>query len=517
MKKIKGGLMDKYMPNKHMIDTIIIGSGISGMAAGIMLAKEGEQVLVLEQHSVTGGLTQTYSRKGMIFPTGVHRLGSLQPGQPLWYYFKYLGLLDRLDLVGLSNDCFERFFFPSDDYKVPVGQEQYQHKLHEYFPDHKKNIARYFKDLKTVISNISMYDPSVTPLKNRSLQYTGSLKKYLESIGISGRLKSLLIANSPLYGLSSDECPLLTHFLVSDSYLNSAFRINETNTPFSKALVDCLESHGGNVRVNARVKQLVIKDKTATGVMLDNNEIIQSKKIVFSGHPSLILDICPPELFRPVFRKRLNQANTPGLFGLALKWKKNRCPFRENDAYIYDSWDVDDQYKRHEIMKDDSLGMVYLSALPNKNPSGITNKNIAVTALTGISGTETDVLQTLYKESKDDKYKRVKNKIAEKILNHIKQACPDVHANVEIADIYSSATFARYTLTKNGSAYGIKKTAQHFLGGMFSPATKVKNLFLTGQSIGFSGIHGSIVSSVNLCRMLLGKEYITTKIIGVKK
>ncbi len=44
-------------------DTIIIGSGVSGMAAGITLAKEGEQVLVLEQHQYPGGLTQTYERK----------------------------------------------------------------------------------------------------------------------------------------------------------------------------------------------------------------------------------------------------------------------------------------------------------------------------------------------------------------------------------------------------------------------------------------------------------------------
>ena len=474
--------------DKRMIDTIIIGSGISGMAAGIILAKEGERVLVLEQHRVAGGLTQTYSRKGTIFPTGVHRLGSLQPGQPLWYYFKYLDLLDRLDLVGLSNECFERFYFPSNDYKIPVGREQYQHKLLGYFPDQEKGITRYFSDFNTVISNIGMYDPSVTPEKDRSLQYTGPLKKYLESIGISGRLKSLLTANSPLYGLKSEECPLLTHFVVSDSYLNSSFRINESKTPFSRALVHSLESHGGKVLVNARVKQLIIKNKTATGVMLDNDERLEAKKVVFSGHPSLVLDICPWELFRPVFRKRLNQANTPGLFGLALKWKQDTCPFKKNDAYIYDSWDVDYQYGRNGILKNESLGMVYLSALPNSNASGKSKRDVAVTALTGINDEETNVLKKTYRESKDISYKTLKTKITGKILNHIAIAYPDIRDNVEVADCYSSVTFQRYTLTKNGSAYGIKKTAQHFLEGMFSPATKVKNLFLTGQSIGFNGI-----------------------------
>ena len=97
--------------DKSIYDTIIIGSGISGMAAGIMLAKEGEKVCVVEQHSIVGGMTQTYARKGKIFPTGVHRLGSLIPGQPLWYYFKYLGLMDTLDLVKLSDECFERVWF----------------------------------------------------------------------------------------------------------------------------------------------------------------------------------------------------------------------------------------------------------------------------------------------------------------------------------------------------------------------------------------------------------------------
>ncbi len=502
--------------DKSMFDTIIIGSGISGMAAGIILAKEGERVLVLEQHRVSGGLTQTYSRDGMVFPTGVHRLGSLRPGQPLWYYFKYLDLLGQLDIVALSNNCFERFYFPLNDYKIPVGHEQYQQKLNECFPNQKKGIARYFLDFNTAISNIGMYDPCVIPEKDRSLQYTAPLNQYLESIGISGRLKSLLTANSPLYGLSSEECPVLTHFLVSDSYLNSSFRINESKTPFSKALLKSLESHGGKVLVNARVKQLIIQNKTATGVILNNNEILHSEKVVFSGHPSLVLDICPPELFRPVYRKRLNQMNTPGLFGLALKWKKDTCPFNENDAYIYDSWDVDYQYKRNEIFKDDALGMVYLSALPNNNSSDKSYGNVAVTALTGINIKEIKVLEKVYKESKDTAYKILKNKLAGKILNHIAMIYPDVRDHVEVADSYSSVTFKRYTLTKHGSAYGIKKTAQHFLEGMFSPATKVKKLYLTGQSIGFSGIHGSIVSSVNLCRMLMGKDYIIKKITDVK-
>ncbi len=104
--------------DKSLYDLIVVGSGISGMTAAIIAAKEGEKVLVLEQHLVPGGLMQTYKRKGMLFPTGVHRLGSLNPRQPLWYYFNYLDILSRLNLVKLDDDCFEKIYFPGKAYKT---------------------------------------------------------------------------------------------------------------------------------------------------------------------------------------------------------------------------------------------------------------------------------------------------------------------------------------------------------------------------------------------------------------
>jgi glycine/D-amino acid oxidase-like deaminating enzyme len=45
-------------------DAVVIGSGIGGLACAAALTKAGRQVLVLEQHSVAGGLTQTFR-----FPT----------------------------------------------------------------------------------------------------------------------------------------------------------------------------------------------------------------------------------------------------------------------------------------------------------------------------------------------------------------------------------------------------------------------------------------------------------------
>ncbi|MFH2057513.1 MAG: NAD(P)/FAD-dependent oxidoreductase [Pseudomonadota bacterium] len=500
--------------DKNQYDVIVVGSGISGMTAGIIAAKQGEKVLVLEQHSVPGGLMQTYKRKGLIFPTGVHRLGSLNQGQPLWYYFSYLDILDRLNLVKLDDDCFEKIYFPGKVYKIPMGHDRYKERLHQYFPDDTKAINSYFSDLKKIISNIGMYDPSVRPNKDLSMQYTGSMDDYLTSINASSRLKSLLFANNPLYGIPSKDCTMLTHFIISDCYLNSSFRIDEDKTPLATALVDSFTSHGGKLITNALVKKLITKDGTAIGVILSNKpessqEKIFSKKVIYSGHPGMILDICPPELFRPAYRKRLENAQDSfGVFGVALKFKNQYCPVKNNDAFVYDSWDIDSHYYRKNILEDDKAGVVFLSALPHSS-----DQDYSVTALTGVSDKENLILTQYYKESKEDKYKKAKDMISKKMMDNLRTAFPDILDHAQIVDTYSPVTFSRYTLTKNGSAYGIIKTANRFLESMFQPATRIKNFFLTGQSISFSGIHGSIVSSIDLCSTLYGKDYLMNKIV----
>ena len=63
----------------HMYDTIIIGAGMSGLAAGIRLAHFGQRVCILERHSAIGGLNSFYRQGGRTFDVGLHALTNFTP------------------------------------------------------------------------------------------------------------------------------------------------------------------------------------------------------------------------------------------------------------------------------------------------------------------------------------------------------------------------------------------------------------------------------------------------------
>ncbi|MCU0371377.1 MAG: NAD(P)-binding protein, partial [Bacteroidales bacterium] len=92
-------------------DFIIIGSGIGGLVSGIILAREGHSVCILEKNHHAGGNLQAFERDGHKFSTGLHYIGSMGEGQTLHRFFKYLGILPDLHLRQLDKNGYDLITF----------------------------------------------------------------------------------------------------------------------------------------------------------------------------------------------------------------------------------------------------------------------------------------------------------------------------------------------------------------------------------------------------------------------
>src|SRR6186713_736596 len=62
-----------------MYDTIIIGAGLSGLAAGIRLAYYEQRVCILERHYTIGGLNSFYRLRGRDYDVGLHAVTNYAP------------------------------------------------------------------------------------------------------------------------------------------------------------------------------------------------------------------------------------------------------------------------------------------------------------------------------------------------------------------------------------------------------------------------------------------------------
>ena len=82
---------------------IIVGAGIAGLAAGIYARQSGFEVTIYESHTVPGGASTSWRRKGYLFEGGLHWLTGSSPKTPLHKLWREVGALDERVKIHLRD------------------------------------------------------------------------------------------------------------------------------------------------------------------------------------------------------------------------------------------------------------------------------------------------------------------------------------------------------------------------------------------------------------------------------
>ena len=129
-----------------MWDAIVIGSGMGGLGAAAPLARHGLRVLVLEQHSVAGGLTHTFRRGDWTFATGVHYIGGVAPvAGPEGQFGRLLAWLTdgALQFAPCANP-YDIVRLPHFEFGITHPEDSYRDALHSRFPGQHQVIEQWF-------------------------------------------------------------------------------------------------------------------------------------------------------------------------------------------------------------------------------------------------------------------------------------------------------------------------------------------------------------------------------------
>ena len=278
-------------------DVIVIGSGIGGLVTASQLAAKGAKVLVLERYLIPGGSGGSFKREGYTFDVGASMIfGFGEKG--------HTNLLTRA-LADVGQHCTTVPDPAQLEYHLPGGlnvavdrdYERFIADLSARFP-HEAQGIRSFYDTCWQVFNCLDAMPLLS-LEDPAYLAKVFFKAPLACLGLArwlpvnvGDVARAHIKDPALLKFIDMECfcwsvmPADLTPMINAGMVFSDRHAGGINYPkggvgvIAEKLVAGLESHGGAIRYQSRVTQVLIENGQAVGVKLASGEELWARRVV---------------------------------------------------------------------------------------------------------------------------------------------------------------------------------------------------------------------------------------------
>lgn len=275
-----------------MKKVIIVGAGIAGLTAGIYALQSGFDVTVYESHTIPGGASTSWRRKGYFFEGGMHWLTGSSPKTQLYKLWCEIGALTK-EVPIYNRDPFFTYEYQGKSAYLYRDIDKLRKHFLEIAQEDKEEIVALCADIKK-FSKISMPLSDIKGVKVRRktkmplsaiLSIIPAIPKMSFYSGItvkefSERFKNpllrMLLENvvGPEYNATGLLFTLATFAAGDGGYpeggsLRMAGRIAKN-----------LEALGGRIIYGKPVSKVLVQKGVAKGVVVDGEEITADAVIV---------------------------------------------------------------------------------------------------------------------------------------------------------------------------------------------------------------------------------------------
>ena len=480
-------------------DAVIIGSGLGGLECAHILSKAGMSVLLLERGTQAGGCLQSYRRHGLAFDTGFHYVGGLDKGQSLHSAFRHLGLL-RLPWQRLDNH-FDRVTIGNQTFSFAQGYHAFVETLTVAFPAERDALNKYADMLKQCgEQQFDALNPQTEESSVLSRLFETSAYQYLTETFHDPLLINVLCGTSLKMELRKESLPLLTFAHGNGSFIESSWRLKGDGSLIINSLADGIRMHGGEIICNAEVRELVEKDGKLVHAVCSNGEIYEGTIFISNIHPAVTCNLVKQSSrMKKVYRSRITHLeNTFGMFTVSLRIKPQTLRYFNWNQYIYKEPDV---WAFH--LKNNPVSGVLVSCRIPEDGSKYVQQ---VDLLTPMNWSECEQWSHTEVGRRGEDYKAMKKRVADECITLAERFIPGLRDRITGCYTSTPLTYRNYTLTPEGSAYGLRKDFRNPMITLLSPRTPIPNLLLTGQNLMLHGLHGVTMTALFTCAEVLGKE-----------
>lgn len=500
---------------KKEFDILVIGSGLGGLVSALILAKEGQKVVVLEKNNQFGGNLQTFSRDKLIFDTGVHYIGGLSKGQNLNRFFSYLEIMEELQLHKMNEDGYDRITFGEDETEYPhaQGYENFVNQLARFFPEERQNLETYCQEIQEICNYFPRYNVVGKDNYNEEILHLNT-RRFIESITSNKKLQSVLLGSNFLYAGDSENTPFYVHALTVNSYIQSAYKCTKGGSQISKLLVKKLREYGAEIHRHSEVSEMIFSEENVlTSVKTKSGKEYSAKKFISNIEIRSLITLIGKERLKKSFLNRvLSWEPVSSCFSVYLVLRPNTIPNYDYNIYHYSSEEL--VWNAYRYDKNSWPETYMLSTTPSKHHPEVAE---SLTAISYMDFDEVKEWEKTFNTVADEHergqlYEQFKLEKAEKMIAALEQKIPGLRDFIKKVYTSSPLSYRDYIGSFDGNMYGYAKTSENPLKTMVSPRTKIDNLFLTGQSVNMHGILGCTIGAFNTCAEILGKETVDERL-----
>ncbi len=495
---------------------VIIGGGVSGMAAALVLKRHGCSSLIVEKKRRLGSTLRGFSRQGTHFDTGLHYAGGLDERGALTRYFRLLGMTD-LPLADFDPEGFDRIRFVKEGREIalPIGYERIIASLSDDFPHDAAFIASFYERVRDAFRSSSFlnFSGGLREAVDDSFKQE-SLARVLNAGTSNPVLKTVLSIHALLYGVPPDETPFIQHARIAGSYLEGVKTIRGGGKTLAAAFEARLDQEGIGCILDVGVRKLSFSPAGGVnGVILDDGRFFDADGVIFTAHPALLPDMLDGGPARVPFLRRFTQLeDTFSSFMLFGKSGTDLPSLRGNNLFICPKTDISPAFLSDSRTEDGPFyvtkAFADLVSADTEPADGPNERTPGLIAFAPGRANEVAAWADSRTGKRPQAYLDFKRERLDSLRNALVGFCPEL-ADVRFIDGGTPLTNRDYLGAPGCGLYGTKHSLNQFSP---LPATRIPNLWLAGQSVVAPGILGAIISAFLACGFVVGMESLRKEI-----
>jgi len=508
------------------MEAIIIGSGISGLTAGALLARNGVHVRVLEQYGEIGGVTAGMEKDGFRWDMGQLVLEGFGPGDPTGLILEETGVAREIELIA-ADRVYQFPDFRIEPQKEFAGNDWRKKLLKEMFPADAAGIDRYYRLYRRMMEIFTLGRRS-----ERASTFLGSkwnmLRLYLKLLPLlpiaKRNAESLLSEYFREPKLRAVFLSILADFVTPPSQFpglgvpsvnpEPAFdkRVSTNVSRLGRqpgyhfirggtrslvnALVRKIQSNGGEIQTGVFVNKILLESAKASGVLLaDGTKIAADLVIATAGAKETFAGMIGKENLPPEFIKKVNDVPLmESIFMVQLGVDYDPLPAMGHPlVYYYRTYEIEESIARLKSGKyhegrDGFVLCVPTAASPEMAPEGCHSV-------------------TLYTVAPDrmerGSYTEMREALADRLIEEAQKDVPGLAAHTRVRVIVTPDDFRRRIAVDHHSFGGLAP----LMGTSGVPhRTPIKGFYYAGaMSESGAGMNNVIAGAWRVFRMI-GKD-----------